>query len=171
MLATSSATWWMTRGGEGGTSGAGAPATVVAQGVPSTPSTPVATPADADASPDATGEAMRPVSPATTTSGSRALPAVVRGPAPDVRPASREAATYDRDVAALRTIVTQRRSELDSATVAVLERNLAIIDAAIAESRAALSRDPRSPVVGDQLQRALARKVELLRTIATLPRA
>jgi hypothetical protein len=52
----------------------------------------------------------------------------------------------------------------------VLVRNLVIIDAAIAQSRAALARDPHSPFLGDQLTRALGQKVELLRTVALMPR-
>ena len=80
------------------------------------------------------------------------------------------AAAYDREIAALRAAVRERRGELDSVTVAVLVRNLVIIDAAIAQSRAALARDPHSPFLGDQLTRALGQKVELLRTVALLPR-
>jgi hypothetical protein len=79
------------------------------------------------------------------------------------------AATYDREIASLRAIVTRRRADLDSGTVAVLERNLRIIDQAIAQSRAALARDPRSQFLGEQLTRALDSKVELLRTAALLP--
>ena len=66
--------------------------------------------------------------------------------------------------------VRERRGELDSATVAVLVRNLVVIDRAIAQSRAALARDPHSPFLGDQLTRALGQKVELLRTAALIPR-
>lgn len=80
------------------------------------------------------------------------------------------AAAYDREITALRAAVRERRGELDSATVAVLARNLRIIDAAVAESRAALARDPNSQFLGDQLARALGQKVELLRTVALMPR-
>jgi hypothetical protein len=80
------------------------------------------------------------------------------------------AADYDREIAALRVAVRERRGELDSATVVVLVRNLRVIDQAIAQSRAALARDPHSPFLGDQLTRALGQKVDLLRTAALLPR-
>ena len=100
-------------------------------------------------------------------------------PAPsDARPASATAAdaalaaatsTYDREIAALREVVRRQRADLDSGTVAVLERNLRIIDQAIAQSRAALARDPGSQFLGEQLTRALDSKVELLRTAALLP--
>jgi putative zinc finger protein len=80
-----------------------------------------------------------------------------------------EGSEYARDVAQLRAIVTQRRSDLDSSTIAVLEKNLELIDRAIAESRAALRRDPASEFLADQLARAMTKKVAILRTAALLP--
>jgi hypothetical protein len=80
-----------------------------------------------------------------------------------------ENSEYARDVAQLRAIVTQRRTEFDSTTIAVLERNLALIDSAIAESREALQRDPASEFLADQLARARTKKVAILRTVALLP--
>jgi hypothetical protein len=76
---------------------------------------------------------------------------------------------YSRDVAQLRAIVRQRRAELDSTTITVLEKNLEIIDRAIAESRTALQRDPASEFLADQLARAMTKKVAILRTAALLP--
>jgi hypothetical protein len=78
-------------------------------------------------------------------------------------------ATYDREIAQLRGTLQARRSELDPGTVAVIERNLRVIDAAIAESRAALARDPASTFLRTQLTTVLGQKVELLRTAALLP--
>ena len=78
-------------------------------------------------------------------------------------------ATYEREIRDLGSIIDQRRGDLDSATVAVLERNLAVIDDAIRQSRAALARDPRSRFLDQQLNSALDKKVELLRTAALLP--
>lgn len=80
-----------------------------------------------------------------------------------------QGAEYSRDVAQLRAIVTQRRSDLDSSTIVVLEKNLELIDRAIAESRAALQRDPASEFLADQLARAMTKKVAILRTAALLP--
>ena len=54
-------------------------------------------------------------------------------------------------------------------TIAVLEKNLDLIDRAIAESRAALERDPASEFLADQLARAMTKKVAILRTVALLP--
>lgn len=75
-----------------------------------------------------------------------------------------------REIDALRTIVRQRYAELDSTTAATIRRNLRIIDQAIDESRRALRRDPKSRFLADQLDRALERKVELLRQAALLDR-
>ena len=78
-------------------------------------------------------------------------------------------AAFDREVVQLRALLEQRRPNLDSATVAILERNLQIIDWAIAESRAALEKDPGSVLLNRQLHNALGKKVQVLRTAALLP--
>jgi hypothetical protein len=75
---------------------------------------------------------------------------------------------YGRQIAMLQGIVSQRKTQLDSSTVAIIEKNLQIIDAAIAQSRAALARDPASRLLGEQLVHALDKKVELLRTAALM---
>jgi hypothetical protein len=76
---------------------------------------------------------------------------------------------YDHEINKLRRIVRERRSQLDPATVAVLEQSIAVIDSAIAQSRAALAKDPASGFLATQLNHSLEKKVELLRTAATLP--
>jgi len=76
---------------------------------------------------------------------------------------------YDREIAKLRTIVKSRRAQLDPTTVAVLEQSIAVIDSAIAQSRAALAKDPASGFLATQLNHSLEKKVELLRTAAMLP--
>ncbi len=76
---------------------------------------------------------------------------------------------YRDQIAMLRTLVAGRRTDLDSATVAVIEHNLAIIEEAIADSRAALARDTTSRFLRGQLNDALEQKVELLRIAALLP--
>jgi hypothetical protein len=77
-------------------------------------------------------------------------------------------AAFARELARLRDLLEQRRPDLDSSTVALLERNLAIIDLAITESREALARDPGSTLLNRQLQNALGKKVQVLRTAALL---
>lgn len=76
---------------------------------------------------------------------------------------------YGREIALLQKIVSRRKTQLDSSTVAIIEKNLEIIDAAIEQSRAALARDPASMMLSEQLTHALDKKVELLRTAALLP--
>jgi len=76
---------------------------------------------------------------------------------------------YGDEISRLQNIITDRRSELDPATVAVVEQSLKIIDAAVRTSRAALERDPKSGFLTDQLNHALDKKIELLRTVALLP--
>lgn len=78
-------------------------------------------------------------------------------------------ATYDIEIRRLREIVRQRRTQLDTATLNVIEHNLKIIDDAIAQCRAALARDPNSAFLLDNLNGALDTKVQLLRTAAMLP--
>lgn len=103
-----------------------------------------------------------------------AAPAVAAKPAALASRRSTVAASpgelaYGGDIQRLQTIITERRRELDPATVSVIEESLKIIDAAVKQSRAALARDPKSGFLADQLNNALDKKVELLRTVALLP--
>ena len=76
---------------------------------------------------------------------------------------------YDREITRLRTVLRQRRSDLDPRTVMAIEKSLAVIDTAIAQARSALAADPASRFLTDRLTNALDKKVELLRTAALLP--
>ena len=76
---------------------------------------------------------------------------------------------YDHEISLLDSLVYARRESLDPKTLQIIEHNLRIIDKAIAESRAALSKDPNSPLLTNQLDNVLGSKVELLRTVAFLP--
>jgi hypothetical protein len=78
-------------------------------------------------------------------------------------------AVYSREIEMLQNIVKQRKTQLDSSTVAIIQKNLEIIDAAIRQSRKALAEDPASRMLNQQLTHALDKKVELLRTAAMLP--
>jgi anti-sigma factor ChrR (cupin superfamily) len=105
-------------------------------------------------------------------------PAVTR-PATSVNPAAQLTSAvpvmretqpvYDQEISKLRAIVKERRSQLDPSTIAVLEQSIAVIDSAIAQSRAALAKDPASGFLATQLNHSLEKKVELLRTAALLP--
>jgi hypothetical protein len=106
------------------------------------------------------------------TATPRVTPAPV--PPPNVQLASHKkdmsaARVYDQEISLLDSMVRTRRESLDPRTVAIIEQNLKIIDKAIIESRAALARDPKSPLLSNQLDNVLGSKVELLRTVAFLP--
>ena len=75
---------------------------------------------------------------------------------------------YDVAVAELETLLEQNRDRLDSVTVRIVEQNLAIIDRAIAEARAALAADPSDVYLNTHLAHTMRRKVELLRRVAEL---
>ncbi len=79
------------------------------------------------------------------------------------------AADYDREILRLRKLVDERRNQMDPVTVAVVERNLTVIDAAITESKKAIARDPASRFLIESLNASLESKVELLRIAAALP--
>lgn len=107
-----------------------------------------------------------PAPSATKPATSSATTTLAANPATAKKASAAE--TYDREITRLRTIVDQRRGALDSTTVAVLEKNLRIIDDAIAQCRRALETDPSSSYLNDSLNEALDNKVQLLRAAATL---
>lgn len=78
-------------------------------------------------------------------------------------------ADYDREIARLRTLLEQRRNQLDPVTVATIEKNVKVIDAAIEDSKKAIARDPASRFLMESLNQSLQTKVELMRTAALLP--
>jgi len=90
-------------------------------------------------------------------------------PAPAVLATNRLVADYDREIAKLRVLIDQRRNQMDPVTVAVIEKNLQVIDAAIAECKKAIARDPASRFLIESLNQSLQAKVELMRTAALLP--
>jgi hypothetical protein len=69
---------------------------------------------------------------------------------------------YERTIGDLEGTLAQNRSRLDPTTIAILEQNLAIIDAAIADSREALVADPASAYLYRHLNRQMQQKVDLL---------
>lgn len=119
--------------------------------------------------PDPTGErrpaAARGEQLASSGSGRNAASA----PAETSEEARAVEAVYGAEIQRLYDVITQRKADLDPATVKVIEDNLAIIDSAIVQSRRAIARDPGSGFLMEQLNSVLDRKVELLRTAAMLP--
>ncbi|MBI4543724.1 MAG: zf-HC2 domain-containing protein [Gemmatimonadetes bacterium] len=79
-------------------------------------------------------------------------------------------AGYFAAVAELERVLELGRGRLDTATVRVLEQNLAIIDQAIADTRRALAQDPASAYLNAHLAGSMRRKIELLRQATTLAR-
>ena len=79
------------------------------------------------------------------------------------------ASASSREIDRLRTVFLRNRSQLDPRTAAIIEANLKVIDDAIAQSKAALAQDPASRFLSNQLNNALDKKLELLRTAAQLP--
>jgi hypothetical protein len=72
---------------------------------------------------------------------------------------------YDLAIADLERELAEHRGQLDTTTVRVVEKNLALIDAAIADARKALAADPASPYLNGYLASTMKRKVELLRRV------
>ena len=77
---------------------------------------------------------------------------------------------YDAAIAQLRAALDAGRhtGRLDSTTVRVLERNLGVIDTAIAQARRALAADPGSAYLNHHLADTMQRKLELLRQATAL---
>ena len=87
---------------------------------------------------------------------------------PAVSAAAPREAAYLRATGALVQELALRRDELAPETVAVLDRNLEIIDRAIQESRAALAADPANADLAELLWASYERKVSFLEQAARL---
>lgn len=85
-------------------------------------------------------------------------------------PVAQFTVAYEQAITELETEFERRREALDPRTVVVVERNLAIIDGAIAEARKALETDPSSGFLSTHLANAMRQKVELLRRVAKIER-
>lgn len=70
---------------------------------------------------------------------------------------------YDAAVRDLQQVLDAGRSRLDTATVRTIELSLQKIDAAIAEARAAVQRDPANGYLSRQIAANMRRKLDLLR--------
>ena len=98
-------------------------------------------------------------------------PSMAMGPSAG-EPAADGPAAYPaasaRAVNDLETEFDRRRPQLDPETIRVVERNLAIIDGAIAEAREALASDPSSTFLNTHLLSTMRQKVDLLRQAASI---
>ena len=86
----------------------------------------------------------------------------------EVRLANFADAQYDAAVADLETALAERRNDLNPRTVEILERNLKLIDAAIAQARQALEDDPGNTYLNRHLVESRRRKLDLLRRAAAI---
>ena len=91
--------------------------------------------------------------------------AALQPTAPDVKMAEDH---YEQAIAGLQQIADAQNAGLDPGTRAVLRQNLAVIDRAISESRAALSTEPASVLAQESLLDALDTKVALLQDTVAL---
>jgi hypothetical protein len=76
---------------------------------------------------------------------------------------------YAQEITRLRTILDVRRTSLDTATIKTVEKSLLAIDQAIEDARRALAGDASSQFLTEQLNRALEKKLGVLRRVALLP--
>lgn len=79
-------------------------------------------------------------------------------------------AQYAPRLEALSALLDRERGTLDPATVATIERNLAVIDRAIAESREALARDPSDPDLRALFRTSQAQRIALLEQATRIAR-
>jgi hypothetical protein len=100
---------------------------------------------------------------------------VVASPGPGTEPRLRPAAVemdpglvaaeqdYQAAANALLAAFQERKGDLEPETLANVERNLAVIDAALAEVHEALAKDPASPELGRMLVSTHRKRVDVLR--------
>jgi hypothetical protein len=94
----------------------------------------------------------------------RSVPAEGRAPQTIGVPVSLEPdPAYSDALADLERAFDATRDRLDPATVATVERNLAIIDDAIRQTVEALKADPGSTFLYDHLERSRRQKLDVLR--------
>lgn len=104
--------------------------------------------------------------PPESASGNAAPVDTVQSIADDLATAERH---YQSAIAKLEEAAKSNDGSIDAETAAILEKNLLVIDQAIAESRTALQSEPQSAPARDSLFEALRRKVLLLQdTIALM---
>jgi anti-sigma factor RsiW len=91
------------------------------------------------------------------------LPPVAASADPGLVPVDLADPRYDEAIADLEQALRARRGDLDSATIKSLDRDLAMINKAIDQSRRALAADPDNVYLNHHLADARQRKLALLR--------
>ena len=79
--------------------------------------------------------------------------------------------SYDAAVSDLERVVQAGRGRLDPKTLTVVQKNLAVIDSAVAQARRAVEQDPGNTYLNSYLAHTMRRKIDLLRQVATLASA
>lgn len=113
---------------------------------------------------------LRGRAPASVTPGGAVIQAELEPTAAptDARLVNLADAQYDAAVSDLELALQERRNDLNPRTVEILERNLKLIDAAIAQARQALEEDPGNTYLNRHLVDSRRRKLELLRRATTI---
>ncbi len=126
---------------------------------------------------------LLPISRQSAPSSTVSSPSRTPAPAASASPAAPDAASFETvqtevdqaqkqmetAIAHMEQITRANQQALDSKTAATLEKNLSIIDQAIAENRAAVKSEPTSVTARGQLFETLKQKVSLLQdTIALM---
>jgi anti-sigma factor RsiW len=78
---------------------------------------------------------------------------------------------YEATISQLEQALAENRQSLDPVTIAVVESNLKIIDAAITEAIGALRRDPGNTYLRQHLGNTVEKKIEVLRRATGIGRA
>lgn len=107
------------------------------------------------------------------------IPTPVTGSRYSIRPASVQMdpgliameQDYQAAANALLAVLQERRDDLEPATLAGVERNLAVIDEALAEVHRALEKDPSRPELGRMLVSTHRKRVDVLRKMVKLSTA
>jgi hypothetical protein len=104
-----------------------------------------------------------PVNPVSVDAPSIQAEVEPTAPSGEVRLVNFADAQYDAAVSDLERALDERRNDLNPRTVEILERNLKLIDAAIAQARQALEEDPGNTYLNRHLVESRRRKLDLLR--------
>jgi anti-sigma factor RsiW len=97
------------------------------------------------------------------------LPAVAAGVTPASLELAQAQATFDGARKQLVAALNARKASLSPQTLAVVERNLEIIDRAVGEMQAALARDPGNRELPALLLTAYRQEIDLLQRVVRLP--
>lgn len=96
------------------------------------------------------------------------LSTAVETPFAVLQPMPALAVGYDAAIADLERVISERRDQLDTATVRLIEQNLLTIDRAITQAQQALSRDPASTYLNEHLTATMQQKLNFLRQAARM---